>query len=394
MREVFSRIGSRIWCDTHSLGVVLICAALIERRVFLLAAAIAGAARLLRRRDPQQELAEPETSGIAAPRFLAAPPEAEFAPPRGIDPAVPDVSHVRATLERAVIGQAAAVEALMLGLIAGGHILLEGAPGTGKTMACRTVARAIDATYSRIQCNADLTPADVVGCEVFDQRDLSFGVRLGPVFANVVLADEINRAPARVQAALLEAMEERSVTIATETRALPDPFFVLATMNEGEADGVFPLPAAQLDRFLLKVVLDFPTAEEELAILERSGTRAASARPVASLDNVRAWHVAARAMYCAPRLMRYIADVVRVTRAAAECGDLEYGAGPRAGLAILRAARARAILAGRNYVVPADVRSVALAALRHRVTFAHSYLLARTEREERLRHILARVPPL
>ncbi len=392
MRAVFSRIGSKIWCDAHSLGVLLICAALIGRRAFLFTAAIAGAARLFRRRYIQDEPQLPEAIVPAAPVIISTPEQA-FRPPDGFEfPVVPDPSLVHTALGRAVVGQAPAVEALMLGIIAGGHVLLEGAPGLGKTLACSTMARAINGSFSRIQCNADLAPADIVGCEIFDQRDLSFKSRLGPVFANVVLVDEINRAPARAQAALLEAMEERSVTIGTESFALPDPFFVLATMNEAEADGIFPLPEAQLDRFLLKVVLDFPTPEEDLAILERCGRPVHSYESSASLGALRAWQFACRAIYCAPALKKHIADIVRATRDAAEAGELETAAGPRAGLAILRTARARAILAKRAYVLPVDVRSVALAALRHRVTFAHSYLLARAEREERLRTIVDRVP--
>jgi MoxR-like ATPase len=372
---------------------LLICAALIGRRVFLFTAAVVGAARLLGRGDTQTEPV-PSAAIVAPVPAVRSSPEGTFEPPRGFDlPAIPDVSDVRAALERAVVGQSAAIEALMIGLIAGGHVVLEGAPGLGKTLACSTMARAVDATLARIQCHADLTPADVVGCEIFDQRNLSFTYRLGPAFANILLVDEINRAPARVQAALLEAMEERAVTIGTETRALPDPFFVLATMNEAESEGIFPLAAAQLDRFLLKIVLDFPTAEEDLAILKRRGAGAAqSSIARASLNNVRAWQHACRAIYCAPPLMQYAAEIVRATRAAAECGDLESGAGPRAGLALLRAARARAILTERNYVLPADVRSVACGTLRHRVTFAHSYLLARAEREDRLRAIIDRVP--
>ncbi len=372
----------------------MICAALIGRRIFLLTAAIAAAARFLQRNDTQGERFVPDAISAPAPAVISSP-EVDFQPPRGAElPAVPDVSGVRATLERAVVGQAGAIEALMIGLIGGGHLLLEGAPGLGKTLACSTMARAVDATFSRIQCNADLTPADVIGCEIFDQRDLSFKLRLGPVFANVVLVDEINRAPARVQAALLQAMEEQSITIATETRALPDPFFVLATMNEAEADGIFPLPAAQLDRFLLKVVLEFPTAQEDMAILERHAARSGiSLMAPVSLDEIRTWQAAARAIYCAPDLKRYVAEIVRATRAAAECGDLESGAGPRAGLAILCAARARAILMTRNHIVPDDVQRVAVAALRHRVTFAHSYLLSRADREGKLRAILDRVAP-
>ncbi len=393
MREAFSRTGSRIWCDAHSVGVLLICAALIGRRAFLFAAACVAIASLLRS-GARPETVKPEENTAVPDRLHTTMPETAFEPPAGAAlPAVPDVSAVRNALERAVVGQAAALEALMIGLIAGGHVLLEGAPGLGKTLACRTIAQAIDATFSRIQCNADLTPADVAGCEIFDQSDRSFHFRLGPVFANVVLVDEINRAPARVQAALLEAMEEGHVTVGTQTRALADPFLVLATMNEAEADGIFPLPAAQLDRFLMRIVLDFPSAEEDLVILERRETGAAASRCVAAtLQSVLSWRAACRAIYCAPQLRQYVVDIVRATRAAAKRGDLETGAGPRAGLAIVRSAGARAIVSGRNYVLPDDIRSIALAALVHRVSFVNSYSLGRAERETILRAIVDRVP--
>jgi MoxR-like ATPase len=395
MREVCSRIGSRIWFDAHSFSVALICAALIGRRVFLFAATIAVAAHMLRRKDARPA-EEPPASELALPPLpvIIRLREPVFQPPREmILPPPPDVSHLRAALERAIIAQRELIEALMTGVIADGHVLLEGAPGLGKTLACMTVARASGASFSRIQCNADITPADIVGCEIFDQRDRSFKTRLGPIFANVVLVDEINRAPARAQAATLEAMEERGVTIGAAKYALPDPFLVLATMNEAETDGVFPLPAAQLDRFLLKTVLEFPSEEEELAIVERCAPAARmSCEATVDTETVRTWQAAAGAAYCAPRLKRYIVEVVRATRDAAKSGQLEMGAGPRAGLAILRASRARAMLAGRNYVLPGDIQSVALSALCHRIRFAHAYTLSRQEREDRLRAIRDAVP--
>jgi len=394
MREVFSRIGLGTWCGAHNLGAFLICAALIGRRTFLFAALAAAAAQIFRRAAPQNEddLPELQPENECARVFTSVP--VGFQQPREVAlPSIPDVTPLRAALERVIIGQRCAVEAMMLGLIADGHILLEGAPGLGKTLACVTMARAIDATFGRIQCNGDLMPADITGCEIFDQRDLSFKTRLGPIFANVVLVDEINRAPARAQAALLEAMEDRKITIGTEGHKLPDPFFVLATMNEAETDGVFPLPAAQLDRFLLKVVLGFPDPAEDLAILENAA-RASGTSPQAAIsqETVRAWRRAAGAIYCAPPLVQHIADLVRETRNAAARGELEWGAGPRAGLAILRTARARAILNRRAYVVPEDVAAVSFAALCHRVAFGDDYTLSRSDRENRLRTILDRVP--
>lgn len=291
----------------------------------------------------------------------------------------------------AIVGQRAIIETLFLALIAGGHALLEGAPGLAKTLACRAMAAAIDGSFSRIQCTADLSPADIAGAEIFDPRDLSFRTRLGPIFANVVLADEINRAPARTQAALLEALEERQVTIGPGTHRLPDPFCVLATMNEAEDDGVYALGAAQADRFLLKELLDFPNAREELQILDRAGF-GRSDRKVVALSTVRAWHDSAAAIYCAPALKEYIVALVRATRMKGTEFGIERGAGPRGAIAILRTARANAMLAGRSHVLPGDVRRVAPAALRHRISFSRSLLLARSETEDRLKTILDGVP--
>ncbi len=392
MRAVFSRIGCKISCDANIVNGVLICAALIGRRVFILAVAVVASiaiVRRLRHRDVAPVL-EPAICVPAA--FTVAPsPDAEFMPPRHYDsPPLADVSAVHNALKHAIVGQRDAIEALMVALITGGHVLLEGPPGLAKTLACRTLAGSIDASFSRIQCTADLSPAEIVGVEIFDQRDLCFKTRLGPLFANVVLVDEINRAPAQTQAALLEALEERQVTLGMDTHRLPEPFFVLGTMNDIEADGTYSLPAAQLDRFLLKVLLDFPTRREELDILDRFGGKLfPSVKPAVSIEAVCDWREAAHLTYCAPRIKEYIVSLVRATR---EGAGLEHGAGPRAALAVLRSARAKAMIAGRPYVLPVDAQNIACAALRHRVAFANAFLLDRDERERRLGAIVDAVP--
>jgi len=393
MRAAFSRIGSKISCDANTVTGALICAALIGRRVFMLAAAIVAAIAIvnrMRQRDPPEE--EP---ALDAPGVIRIAPSREslFHPPRGYAAiATADVSALHDALRQAIVGQRDAIEALMLALVADGHVLFEGAPGLAKTLACRTLAGSIAATFSRIQCTADLSPADVVGCEIFDQRDREFRTRLGPLFANVVLVDEINRASARTQAALLEGLEEGRVTLGAHTYDLPVPFLVLGTMNEAEADGIYSLPAAQLDRFLLKVTLDFPTPREELEMLERFGGKfVPTVKPVVSLEMVCEWRNSACVIYCAPALKEYIVALVRATRNGPPEAELQHGAGPRAALALLRSARAKALIAGRSYVLPADVRGIACAALGHRVAFVNSFLLDREERERRLRTIVDRV---
>ncbi len=391
MRAAFSRIGSRISCDANAVTGALICAALIGRRFFLFAAAIVAAIAIvnrMRHRDPVPE----EEPALNVPGGVRIAPSREslFHPPRDYAAiATADVTALHDALRQAIVGQHDAIEALMLALVADGHVLLEGAPGLAKTLACRTLAGSIAGTFSRIQCTADLSPADVVGCEIFDQRDREFRTRLGPLFANVVLVDEINRAPARTQAALLEALEEGRVTLGADTHRLPEPFLVLGTMNEAEADGVYSLPAAQLDRFLLKVTLDFPTSRDELEILERYGGEfVPTAKAAVSLEMVCEWRESANAIYCAPALKEYIVALVRATRNGAPEAELQHGAGPRAALAMLRGARAKALIAGRSYVLPADVRGIACAALGHRVAFVNSFLLDRGERERRLRAIV------
>ena len=393
MRAAFSHIGSKIWCEGNFLTGSLICAALIGRRVFILAVAVLAAVTIVKRLRYRHEALVDE-SVVCVPATIAASSDAEFKPPRDYRAAaIADVSALHNALRRAIVGQGNAIEALMVALIAGGHVLLEGPPGLAKTLACRTLAGSIDATFSRIQCTADLLPAEIVGSEIFDQRDLSFKTRLGPLFANVVLVDEINRAPAQTQAALLEALEERQVSLGGAAHRLPEPFLVLGTMNEIEADGIYSLPAAQVDRFLLKVLLHFPSRCEELEILDRfGGGLAPCVKPAVSIETVSGWRGTARTIYCAPRLMEYMVALVRATRHRALEGGLEYGAGPRAALAILAGARAKAMIAGRVYVLPKDVQSIACAALRHRVAFADTFLLDREERERRLSDVVDGVP--
>ena len=304
-------------------------------------------------------------------------------------------SHLVAALAETIVGQHETLEALVLAMIADGHLLLEGPPGLAKTLACRALAAAVDGAFKRVQFTPDLLPSDVVGTRIFDQRESAFATVLGPVFANVVLADEINRAPAKVQSALLEAMQERQVTIGPQTHPLPDPFVVLATMNPLDSDGTYALPLAQMDRFLMKVVLDYPTRAEERQILERFGAEEADPpHAIASLDDVRAWRSRARAVHVDDHLKNYVVDLVAATRApsADAAAYVERGASPRASLAILRLARAKALLADRTFVVPDDVRGVALLVLRHRVAFSYRVGAENADADAIVRACIAAVP--
>ena len=300
-------------------------------------------------------------------------------------------------LSHTIVGQRGTVEALVLALISDGHVLLEGPPGLAKTLACRSLAAALNGDFKRIQFTPDLLPADIVGTRIFDQRDARFSTVLGPIFANVVLADEINRAPAKVQSALLEAMQERQVTIGPQTHALPSPFIVLATMNPLDADGTYALPIAQLDRFLLKVTLDFPAADEERLILERFAVdHTELVSGAATLDDVRAWRRQAREIYVDEKIKRYIVDIVMATRRAGPNGSrnaslIEYGASPRATLALAFVARAKALLAGRDFVLPDDVRSVALLILRHRIGLSQRAAIDGADPEDIVQGLIASV---
>ncbi len=288
-------------------------------------------------------------------------------------------------IARTIVGQRDVVESLAIALIADGHVLLEGPPGLAKTLACLTLATALSGEFKRIQFTPDLLPSDVVGTRIFNQRDATFTTERGPIFANVVLADEINRAPAKVQSALLEAMQERQVTIHRETHALPDPFVVMATMNPLDSDGTYALPFAQMDRFLLKVDVGYPSHDEELAILERFAMRdTVPAGGVASLQDVLAWRDAARAIHVDEKIKRYIVDLVTLTRRAQTLGEsvaryVERGASPRATLALVNVARARALLDDRDFVLPDDVRLAAAGVFRHRIGFSYRLLAERVD---------------
>ncbi|MBI1967179.1 MAG: AAA family ATPase [Gemmatimonadetes bacterium] len=273
-----------------------------------------------------------------------------------------------------VVGQDTMVERLLVGLLTGGHVLLEGVPGLAKTLAVRTVAECLRISFSRIQFTPDLLPADVIGTMVYDQRSQEFYPKKGPLFANLVLADEINRAPAKVQSALLEAMQEKQVTIGGEPFYLGEPFLVLATQNPIEHEGTYPLPEAQLDRFMLKVRVGYPTRDEEKEIVGRMASgRPIEVQRVAEAEDVLAARSAIAELFMDQKVVDYVVDVVRGTREpqAVGCPELKsliaYGASPRASIYLAQAARAHAYLRGRAYVVPADVKAMAFDVLRHRV---------------------------
>jgi len=294
-------------------------------------------------------------------------------------------------LEATIVGQRATLDALLAALIAGGHVLLEGPPGLAKTLACRALASAVGGSFKRIQFTPDLLPSDIVGTRVFDQRTGEFATVQGPIFANIVLADEVNRAPAKVQSALLEGMQERQVTIGPQTFPLPDPFIVTATMNPLDSEGTYALPLAQMDRFLVKILVDYPSGDEEGRILDRfGGEQPALPRDVVSIDDVLRWRHQARAVHLEPRLKRYAVDLVGATRQKHDYVD--RGASPRATLALAALARARAFVEGRDFALPDDVRSVAPAVLRHRLAFNYRTLTDKVDPESIVAGLVAAVP--
>ena len=294
-------------------------------------------------------------------------------------------------LAATIVGQRATLEALLSSLIAGGHVLLEGPPGLAKTLACRALASAVGGSFKRIQFTPDLLPSDIVGTRIFDQRAGEFTTVLGPIFANIVLADEVNRAPAKVQSALLEGMQERQVTIGPQTFPLPDPFVVTATMNPLDSEGTYALPLAQMDRFLVKILVDYPSSDEEGRILERfGGETPVLPTDVVSIDDILRWRHDARAVHVEPRLKRYVVELVGATRARHDYVD--RGASPRATLAMAALARARALVAGRDFALPDDVRAVAPAVLRHRLAFNYRTLTDKVDPETIVAGIIAAVP--
>lgn len=288
------------------------------------------------------------------------------------------VTNLTAGMDRVIVGQKHLVDSLLIGLLSDGHILLEGVPGLAKTLAIKTLSSLIDAQFSRVQFTPDLLPADVIGTLVYSQKDENFQVKKGPVFANFVLADEINRAPAKVQSALLEAMQEHQVTIGDNSFLLPEPFLVMATQNPVEQEGTYPLPEAQMDRFMLKVVIGYPTIEEEKKIMRENLAKSLpEVRPVSTAQEIIKAREVVRQVYIDEKIEQYIADIVFATRYPENYGLKElkdmitFGGSPRASINLAKAARAYAFIKRRGYVVPEDVRAVAHDVLRHRIGLSY-----------------------
>ncbi|MDR1654253.1 MAG: AAA family ATPase [Prevotellaceae bacterium] len=298
-------------------------------------------------------------------------------------------------MNKVIVGQKHLVESLLVGLLSDGHILLEGVPGLAKTLAIKTLANLIDADFSRIQFTPDLLPADVIGTVIYSQKDEKFSVRKGPVFANLVLADEINRAPAKVQSALLEAMQERQVTIGDSTFALGDPFLVLATQNPIEQEGTYPLPEAQVDRFMLKVVIDYPKKDEEKLIIRQNlAKEMPRLSPALTPADIIAARDVVRKVYIDEKIERYIVDLVFATRFPKDYGldnlqdMIAFGASPRASINLALAARAYAFIKRRGYVIPEDVRAICYDVLRHRIGLSYEAEANNMTSEEMITEIL------
>ena len=308
------------------------------------------------------------------------------------------VTNLTTGMDQVIVGQKHLVESLLIGLLSVGHLFFECVPGFAKTLAIKTLASLIDAQYSRIQFTPDLLPADVIGTMVYSQKDETFQVKKGPVFANFVLADEINRAPAKVQSALLEAMQERQVTIGKETFRLPEPFLVLATQNPIEQEGTYPLPEAQVDRFMLKVVIDYPKLEEEKLIIRQNinGERL-NVKPILKADEIIEARKVVRQVYLDEKIEKYIVDIVFATRYP-EKYDLKelkdmigFGGSPRASINLALAARSYAFIKRRGYVIPEDVRAVAHDVLRHRIGLTYEAEASNMTSDEIVSKILNKV---
>ena len=301
-------------------------------------------------------------------------------------------------MDQVIVGQKHLIDSLMIGLLSNGHILLEGVPGLAKTLAIKTLASLIDSKYSRIQFTPDLLPADVVGTMVYSQAKEQFQIKKGPIFANFVLADEINRAPAKVQSALLEAMQERQVTIGEQTFRLDDPFLVMATQNPIEQEGTYPLPEAQVDRFMLKVIISYPKKEEEKQIIRQNiSGRKVEIKPVLKPSEIIEARDIVQKVYIDEKIERYIVDIVFATRFPQDHGlaDLKemisFGASPRASISLAMAARAYAFLKQRGYVIPEDVRAVCHDVLRHRIGLSYEAEANNMTAEEIISEILNKV---
>jgi MoxR-like ATPase len=306
------------------------------------------------------------------------------------------VDKINAELDHVIVGQKTMIERLLIALLSNGHILLEGVPGLAKTLAVKSLASTIHADFSRIQFTPDLLPADLVGTMIYNQKADSFTVRKGPVFANFVLADEINRAPAKVQSALLEAMQERQVTIGDQTFKLPEPFLVLATMNPIEQEGTYPLPEAQVDRFMLKVVIKYPTREEEQHIIRQQLSAARTTpKPILTPEDILRARKVVQDVYLDEKIEKYIVDIVFATRFPQEYrlqklqSMISFGGSPRASISLAQAAKSYAFLQHRGFVIPDDIRAVAYDVLRHRIGLTYEAEAENITTENIIRDVLA-----
>ncbi len=301
-------------------------------------------------------------------------------------------------VKRVVVGQDRFLERVMVAMLAQGHLLVEGVPGLAKTLTIKTLANTIRGNFKRIQFTPDLVPADLVGTRIYNQKTGEFGTALGPVFTNLLLADEINRAPAKVQSALLEVMQERQVTIAGETHRVPEPFLVMATQNPIETEGTYPLPEAQVDRFMMKVLVDYPSDEEEFVIVQRVTGPMVSANPVASTEQLAQLQSSCRTVYVDPALISYAVKLVSATRYPDKHGLKElgrfitYGASPRATINLTEASRALAMLRGRRYVLPQDMSDLVPDVFRHRLVLSYEALSEGLSADSIIGKIMARIP--
>ena len=309
------------------------------------------------------------------------------------------VSSLKQEVGKVIVGQSALIDRLIIGLLTNGHVLLEGVPGLAKTLTIQTLSQALATDFQRIQFTPDLLPADLIGTLIYNQKEGDFIIKKGPVFSNIILADEINRAPAKVQSALLEAMQERQVTIGEETFALPQPFLVMATENPVEQEGTYPLPEAQVDRFMLKICVDYPSREEERLILDRMAHAEPPPpiQPIITPEQILRARQTVDEIYIDDKIKAYIIDLIFATREPEQAGlnlqeYIKYGASPRATISLTLAARAHAFMEGRGYVTPQDIKSVAPDVLRHRLLLTYEPEAEELTSDELLRQILAEIP--
>src|SRR6188472_3160895 len=335
------------------------------------------------------------TRGASAPTTLTAlEPAANIDPGDMLDPRL-TAEAVLFEIRRVIVGQDQMLERVLVALLSGGHLLLEGVPGLAKTLTIRTLADALDASFRRIQFTPDLVPGDLVGTRIYRPDTGTFDTELGPVFCNFLLADEINRAPAKVQSALLEVMQENQVTIGHDTHQVPQPFLVLATQNPIESEGTYPLPEAQVDRFMFKLVVDYPDVPDEVAVVERSLDTSSHVRQVLTPTSLQRHQHAAQAVYVDRRVMEYAVALTTATREPPAEGQpqwVEFGASPRGSINLVHAGRALALLRGRDYVLPQDVRDLARDVLRHRIVLTYEALAAGVDADCVLDDVLEAIP--